>query len=136
MALLPACFANVCSLGEIAIGKTSTTAKGPGGVITIRQGFMMDNDCNVFAQSSQNSVPISSVFNGGSMVCGPYDGKATVQCDATGNPTTATDTNGNTWSCHGTSDTGCNSKNHEIIACCDVTAHASKRRGVRSARQA
>ncbi|GJE98510.1 hypothetical protein PsYK624_147420 [Phanerochaete sordida] len=138
LAILPACLATVCSPGEIAIGKVATKAYGSvGGQITIEQGFMMDNSCQVFAQaSSNNAVPLAAIFGGGSTICGPYNGKAAVQCDGAGNPATATDTNGNTWSCHATTDTGCNSQNYNVVACCDVTAHASRRRGFRFARQA
>lgn len=134
LAMLPPSLGRVCSQGEIAIGKASIQINDSSGkaLSTASMGFMMDNNCDIFATNMGLGVGMSvQAFiqgGGGDRICGSYGGKASVQCDSSGNPTAATDTDGNKWSCHSTTDSGCNGNNHTIVACCDITAHASKKR--------
>ncbi|GJE98511.1 hypothetical protein PsYK624_147430 [Phanerochaete sordida] len=81
----------------------------------------MDNSCNIFVFAAPKAQPAGGAPD---LTCGPYLGKAYVQCDGAGNPEVAVDTEGNTWSCLPTHDTGCNGSSHDVVACCDVVAHA------------
>ncbi|KDQ12291.1 hypothetical protein BOTBODRAFT_56861 [Botryobasidium botryosum FD-172 SS1] len=101
------CASAVCKTGEIAVGRAEVGAG--------RQGFLMTNNCEIFAKNQ--AVPYED-----SPCRGGYNGGAKVECNSKHQPISAVDTRGFHYNCKKTTDDSCNKTtpagHFHVLACC------------------